>query len=140
MGGVRVTTEGGPTDAANGPPAPQPPSRRRTSARRAGDGLETAQANTVCGAGAMGGGSAASFRGRRIFMMTLLSVMAAMRRSRPCRHTGQRAMSMAHTRLRHCAQRQCGEAVAPAGASTPCWRGVGMLAARSVLCGAQPPP
>ena len=36
-------------------------------------------------------------------------VIAAMIRSVPCGHTGQRAMSMANTRLRHRAQLQCGE-------------------------------
>jgi hypothetical protein len=84
MGGVRVTTDGVHTDEANGPRAPQQHSSGRTSALRAGYGLEPSHANAVCCAGAMGGGSAASFRCRRIFMMTLLSIMAAMMRSRPC--------------------------------------------------------
>lgn len=36
----------------------------------AGYGLETPQANAACCAGAMGGGSTASFRCRRMFWMT----------------------------------------------------------------------
>jgi hypothetical protein len=37
------------------------------------------------------------------------------------------------------AQRQYGVAVFDASPSTPCWRGVGMIAARRVLYGARPP-
>jgi hypothetical protein len=44
--------------------------RGRTSALGARGGLETSQANAACCAGAMGGGSTASFRCRRIFWMT----------------------------------------------------------------------
>ncbi len=49
-----------------------------------GYGLEAAHANAVWRAGAMAGGSTASFTCRRIFRMTLLSVIAAMIRSVPC--------------------------------------------------------
>ena len=56
----------------------------RTSALRARYGLEKAHANAAWRAGAMGGGSTASFRCRRIFLMTLTSVIAAMIRSVLC--------------------------------------------------------
>ena len=56
----------------------------RTSALRARYGLEQSHANAAWRAGAMGGGSTASFRCRRIFWMTLTSVIAAMIRSVPC--------------------------------------------------------
>ena len=72
--------------------------------------------------------------------MTLPGVIAAMIRSVPCGHTGQRSMSMANTRLRHRAQLQCGEGELASGSSTPCWRGVGVMDPRSVLWGAQHPP
>ena len=49
-------------------------------------------------------------------------------------------MSMANTRLRNRAQLQGGEGELASGSSTPCWRGVGVMAPRSVLWGAQHPP
>jgi hypothetical protein len=56
----------------------------RTSALGKHDGLETSHANAMCWAGAIGGESTASFTCRRIFWMTLLSIITAMIRSRPC--------------------------------------------------------
>ena len=56
----------------------------RTSALGEHYGLEKSHANATCCAGAIGGGSTASFTCRRIFWMTLLSIIAAMIRSRPC--------------------------------------------------------
>ena len=55
----------------------------RTSALRAGYGLEQSHTNAAWRAGAMDGGSTASFRCRRIFLMTFPSVIAAMIRSVP---------------------------------------------------------
>jgi hypothetical protein len=49
-------------------------------------------------------------------------------------------MSMANTRLRNRAQRQCGAGELASGSSTPCWRGVGVMDPRSLLWGAQHPP
>jgi hypothetical protein len=49
-------------------------------------------------------------------------------------------MAMAQTRLSHRAQVQCSEAVEPLGSATPGYRGVGMAAARTWLCGAKQPP
>ncbi len=48
------------------------------------EGLEAAHAHAVWRAGAMGSGSAASFRCRRIFRMTRPCVIAAMIRRVPC--------------------------------------------------------
>jgi hypothetical protein len=59
------------------------PRSGRTSALRAGYGLEQSHTNAAWRAGAMDGGSTASFRCRRIFWMTLPSVIAAMIRSVP---------------------------------------------------------
>ena len=48
-------------------------------------------------------------------------------------------MSIENTRLSNRAQVQFGEVAEPSGSSTPCWRGVGMMAARKWLCGAKHP-
>jgi hypothetical protein len=56
----------------------------RMSALGARYGLEQSHANAAWRAGAIGGGSTASFTCLRIFWMTLISVIAAMIRSRPC--------------------------------------------------------
>jgi hypothetical protein len=55
-----------------------------TSALGAHYGLEQSHANAPCCAGASGGGSTARFTCRRIFWMTLLSLIAAMIRRRLC--------------------------------------------------------
>ena len=71
--------------------------------------------------------------------MTDSWVIAAIIRSEPHRQKGQVAISSANTRPRSLAQLQ--EEV-PSGASspsTPRWRGVGMIASRSLLCGAKHP-
>ena len=49
----------------------------RTSALREPYGLEKSHANATWRGGAIGGGSTASFRCRRIFLMTLTSVIGA---------------------------------------------------------------
>ncbi len=49
-------------------------------------------------------------------------------------------MSIAKTRLSNRAQLQLGAALVPSDSSAPCWRGVGMMAARKLLCGAKQPP
>src|SRR5262249_17354256 len=56
-------------------------------------------------------------------------------------HSGGRqvAISSANTRPRSLAQLQEGGPGGAASLSTPCWRGVGMIASRSVLCGAKHP-
>jgi hypothetical protein len=57
-------------------------------------------------------------------------------------HSGGRqiAISRSKTRPSSLAQCQYGAPVFDAAPSTPCWRGVGMIAARRLLCGAKPPP
>jgi hypothetical protein len=112
-------------------------SRRPLSQR---DGLQKPHANAVCCTGAMGGGSTARFKWRRIFWMTRASIIAAMIRSLPCWHTGQRSMSIEKTRLSNWAQLQFDEVRRPWDSSAPCWRGVGVRALRSLLCGAKHPP
>ena len=71
--------------------------------------------------------------------MTDSWIMAAIMRSEPHRHKGQVAMSSANTRPRSLAQLQKGVPVCASSPSTPCWRGVGMIASRSLLCGAKQP-
>ena len=71
-------------------------------------------------AGAMGGGSAESFRWRRIFRITSPWVIAAMIRSAPRWQNGQMPISSANTRLSSRAQPQCGALGRAAGSSTPC--------------------
>ena len=83
-GGQIQTDDGVHTDADGGTSGREKPRSGRTSALRARYGLETSQANAAWRAGAMGGGFTASFRCRRIFRMTLTSVMAAMMRNVPC--------------------------------------------------------
>ena len=61
-------------------------------------------------------------------------------RNVPCCHMGQRSISMANTRLSSRAQLQCGKGVRASGSAMPYWRGVGMMAPRSLLCGAKQPP
>ena len=58
---------------------------------------------------------------------------------RAARHKGQVAISSANTRPRSLAQLQEGVPVFASSPSTPCWRGVGMIASRSLLCGAKQP-
>jgi hypothetical protein len=77
---------------------------------------------------------------RRIFRITLPCVMAAMIRSAPCGHHGQRAISSAKTRFSSRAQLQRGDSVLASGSSMPCWRGVGVIALRKPLWGAKQPP
>jgi hypothetical protein len=85
--------------------------------------------------------------------MTDSWVMAAMMRSAPRRHNGraqgslrphsggrQGAIAKSKTRPSSLAQCQEGVPVCVSSPSTPCWRGGGMIAARSVLCGAKQPP
>jgi hypothetical protein len=56
------------------------------------------------------------------------------------RHNGQVAVARATPHPSSLAQCQYGVPVFVSSPSTPCWRGVGMIAARSVLCGAKHPP
>jgi hypothetical protein len=65
---------------------------------------------------------------------------AALLRSEPRRPNGQVARATSKTRPSKLAQGQYGVLVFDVSPSTPCWRGVGMIAARSVLCGAKQPP
>ena len=71
--------------------------------------------------------------------MTASWVMATMIRSEPRGQKGHVAISRANTRPRSLAQLQEGGPVCASSPSTPCWRGVGIIASRSVLCGAQQP-
>jgi hypothetical protein len=48
-------------------------------------------------------------------------------------------MSSAKTRFNSRAQLQRDDPVSVSSSSTPCWRGVGMIARRRLLCGAQEP-
>ena len=66
-------------------------------------------------AGAIGGGSVARFRWRSIVRMTSAWVMAAMIRSVPCPHAGQRAMAKANTRFSSRSQPQRGETLPASG-------------------------
>jgi hypothetical protein len=118
--------------------------RRTTSpSHLQGEGGSQTQDQTTAAepprAGAIGGGSAASFRCRRIFRITSPCVMAAMIRSAPRWHQGQRAMSRAKTRCSSRAQLQHGTPVS-VSSSTPCWRGVGMTLPHRWLWGAKQPP
>jgi len=67
-------------------------------------------------------------------------VMAAMIRSAPRRHKGQVAIARSNTRPSSLAQLQRGVPVLASCLSTPCWRGVGVIAPRRLLCGAKQPP
>jgi hypothetical protein len=62
-GVMRVTREGVHTDGDEGTCDPQQHRSGRTSALRQPYGLEKSHANAACCAGAMGGGSTASFSG-----------------------------------------------------------------------------
>ena len=66
-------------------------------------------------------------------------VMSAMMRSAPRRQNGQVAISRANTRPSSLAQCHYGVSVFSSSPSTPCWRGVGIIAPRSLLCGARQP-
>ena len=68
-------------------------------------------------------------------MITDSWVMAAMMRSAPRRHKGQVAISRSNTRPRSLAQLQQGGPVLASCPSIPCWRGVGVIAPRRLLCG-----
>jgi hypothetical protein len=52
---------------------------------------------------------------------------------------GTCGISRAHTHPRSLAQFQEGVLVFASSTSTPCWRGVGIIASRSALCGAKQP-
>jgi hypothetical protein len=97
---------------------------------RSWQGEVQAQGAWQARAGTIGDGSAARLRWRSIVRLTAAGVMAAMMRRVPRPHAGQRAMSKAKTRFSSRAQLQGGEAQA-AGASPPCWRGVGVMDPRS---------
>jgi hypothetical protein len=71
--------------------------------------------------------------------MTASWVMEAMIRSEPRRQKGHVAISRANTRPRSLAQLQEGVPVFASSPSIPCWRGVGIIASRRVLCGAKQP-
>ena len=73
-----------PETASRGTQRKQTDHSGRTSALGARYGLEQSHTNAAWRAGAMDGGSTASFRCRRIFWMTRASVIAAMIRSVPC--------------------------------------------------------
>lgn len=81
---MHVTKDGVHTEGDEGTRDSHKHSSGHTSALRARDGLEKSHANAVCYAGAMGGGSTASFTCHRIFFMTRTSVIAAMIRGVPC--------------------------------------------------------
>jgi hypothetical protein len=61
-------------------------------------------------------------------------------RSAPRRHKGQGAIARANTGRSSLAQLQGGVAGLAACPSPPCWRGVGVIAPCSLLCGAKQPP
>jgi hypothetical protein len=71
--------------------------------------------------------------------MTDSWVMAAIMRSEPHRQKGQVVMSSANTRPRSLAQPQDAVPGFASSPSPPCWRGVGIIASRSLLCGAKHP-
>ena len=73
-------------------------------------------------------------------MLTDAWVMAAMIRSEPRRHKGQVAISRSNTRPSSLAQLQRDIPVLASCPFTPCWRGVGVIAPRRLLCGAKQPP
>jgi hypothetical protein len=81
VGGLLQTDDGLHTDGDGGQSVRDNPSRGRTSER---SGPKAVHAHAAWRAGAMGGGSTASFRCRRICLMTLPCVIAAMIRSVPC--------------------------------------------------------
>jgi hypothetical protein len=62
-----------------------------------------------------------------------------MMRSAPRRQKGQVAISRSNTRRSSLAQLQRGGPVLASCPSTPCWRGVGVIAPRRLLCGAKQP-
>ena len=118
------------------------PGRTSLTRPRATSWAKATQSNVAwrARAGAMGGGTAASLRGRRIRVITDAWGRAAMRRSAPRRHKGQVAIARSNTRRSSLAQLQRGVPVLASGPSTPCWRGVGVIAPRQLLCGAKQPP
>src|SRR5262249_42288709 len=91
-------------------------------------------------AGAIGGGTDASWRCRRIRVITDSWVMTAMRCREPRRHNGQVRISSPKTRPSSLAQGQYGVPVGTSAPSSPCWRGVGMMLPRTWRCGARQPP
>jgi hypothetical protein len=80
-GGLRQTDDGVHTDGDGGQSVRDHHRRGRTSER---EGPKAVHAHAAWRAGAMGGGSTASVRCRRIGLMTLPCVIAAMSRSVPC--------------------------------------------------------
>ena len=70
--------------------------------------------------------------------MTGRQVMAAMIRKLPDGQRGQRSMSRENRRLSKRAHAQRDE-TGLACVSIPCWRGVGVMAPRSLLCAAKQP-
>ena len=62
VGGQIQMDDGGHTDEDGGTSGREKPRSGRTSALRARYGLEMSHANAACCAGAMGGGSTASFK------------------------------------------------------------------------------
>jgi len=88
---------------------------------------------------AIGGGTEASLRWHRRRVSTDSWVMAAMMHREPRRQHGQVAIARANTRPSSLAQCQYGVPVFDSSPSPPCWCGVGMIAARSVLGGARQP-
>jgi len=85
-------------------------------------------------AGAMGGGTEASWRWRRRHVLINAWGRTARLRSTSRRHKGQVAIARAHTRPRSRAQLQRGVPVLASCPSTPCWRSVGVTAPRRLLC------
>ena len=81
MGGLRHTDDGWHTDGDGGQRVRDHHRSGRTAAR---EGPTAVPAHAAWRAGAMGGGSTASFRCHRIFLMTLPCGIAAMIRSVPC--------------------------------------------------------
>src|SRR2546425_50477 len=81
----------------------------------------------------MGGGSAASFRWRRILLMTSPCVMTAMIRSAPRWHNGQVTISRANTRFRSRAQLQCGDAARAPHLPPPMRRNLGLSVERKAV-------
>jgi hypothetical protein len=73
-------------------------------------------------------------------MITDAWVRTAIMRSAPRRHKGQGAIARSNTRRRSLAQLQRGVSVLASGTAIPCWRGVGVIAPRRLLCGAKQPP
>jgi hypothetical protein len=106
--------------------APTGPQGTREEARCA-EGEAHAKRSWEARAGAIGGGSRARLPWRSIVRRASVWVMAALRCRVPRPHAGQRARSQAHTRFSRRAQPPRGEALPASGASTPCWRGGGVM-------------